>query len=786
MMTNVGFLPDETSSFVGRRAELARLDTALATRRMTTLIGSGGVGKTRLAVRAARAAADRYPDGAWWADLSPLYDDALLLPTVSDAVGLADHTLRMPVEALCEWLSDKRLLLVLDSAEHLRTPCSHLLAELLTTSPGLTVLVTSRQPLDTRGEHVVRVPPLPVDGAPDALRLFEDRLRAGDPRAGLDAPGDRAAAADICRRLEGIPLAIELAAAGIGRHTVAQLATRIGTRFDAPAVAEDLTASRLDLLADDSLWPRRHRTLRTTIGWSHELCTPLERLLWARLTLLRTDFDEETAREVCTGGPLTPPEVDRALQGLVAQSVVQWDGTRYRMLDTLREYGRMWLTELGEERAAADRHARSFLGLARRAHDGWTGPDQISWYHTVADTHLDLCAALDHLLTHDVAAAQEMAGRVGFFWACCGHLSEARGYAQRALDAGPVDGPHRTRLQWVLGVAALLQGDFATAEKYGALCTAIALYDRDDEGMLGATYLSGLTQLMTGRPAAALEAAERVLRMTEPGRPDGAPGEGVAGGPEESGEPGAGEPGEPGGPGAGKPGESAAGTGADPVHGTDGGPVHGTDGDPAPGTGTAPAPESDADPTPGTDADPDPDPAPVESAHRLRCRLITVFALTALGRLGESSRAAAALRRSCERGGEYWTRSYADYQLALITLLQGRPADSAAHARAMLAGKHRLRDSFGIALGLDLLAAAIAAQGAGAQAARVYGTGHAYWRMVGHPQRGTPELGPVRETCELQARAAVGDEAYQRAFERGQSDNAEVGLAAALTSELHF
>ncbi|MFB6652783.1 regulator [Streptomyces microflavus] len=726
MMTKVGFLPEETSSFVGRRAELARLETALTTRRMTTLIGPGGVGKTRLAVRAARAAADRYPDGAWWADLSPLYDDALLLPTVSDAVGLADHTLRMPVEALCEWLSDKNLLLVLDSAEHLRGPCSHLLAELITTSPGLTVLVTSRQPLGTRGEHVVRIQPLPVDGAPDALQLFEDRLRAGDPRAGLEAPGDRAAAADICRRLEGIPLAIELAAAGIGRHTVAQLATRIGTRFDAPVDAEDLTASRLDLLADDSLWPRRHRTLRTTIGWSHELCTPLERLLWARLTLLRTDFDEEVAREVCTGGPLTPHEVDRALQGLVAQSVVQRDGTRYRMLDTLREYGRMWLKELGEERAAADRHARSFLGLARRAHEGWTGPDQITWYHTIADTHLDLCAALDHLLAHDVAGAQEMAGRVGFFWACCGHLSEARGYAQRALDAGPVEGPHRTRLQWVLGVAALLQGDFATAEKYGALCTAIALYDHDDEGMLGATYLSGLTQLMNGEPAAALEAAERVLRMTETAPSDGA--------------------------------------------------------SPEPRTTAADTSEAAG----GSDADFDSDPAPMESAHRLRCRLITVFALTALGRLTESGRAAATLRRSCELGGEYWTRSYADYQLALIALLQGRPEDSATHARAMLAGKHRLRDSFGIALGLDILAAAIAAQGAGAQAARVYGTGHAYWRMVGHPQRGTPELGAVRETCELQARAAVGDAAYQRAFERGQADNAEVGLAAALHSGLQL
>lgn len=697
MMTMVGNLPEETSSFVGRRAELARLHTALTTRRMTTLIGPGGVGKTRLAVRAARAAAHRYPDGAWWADLSPLYDDGLLLPTVSDAVGLADHTLRMPVEALCEWLSDKSLLLVLDSAEHLRAPCSHLLAELLTTSPGLTVLVTSRQPLGTRGEYAVEVPPLPVEGAPDALQLFADRLRAADPRAALDAPGDEAAAADICRRLEGIPLAIELAVAGIGRHSVAQLATRIGTRFDAHGAGdpgEVSPAPRLDLLADASMWPRRHRTLRTAIGWSHELCSPLERLLWARLTPLRTDFDAEVAREVCTGGPLGPDDVDRALQGLVAQSVVQRDGPRYRMLDTLREYGRMWLTELGEERAAADRHAACFLGLARRAHEGWTGPDQVSWYHRVSDAHLDLCAALEHLIAHDVVGAQEMAGRVGFFWACCGHLSEARGYAQRALDAGPVDGPHRTRLQWVLGVAALLQGDFATAEKYGALCTAVALYDRDDEGMLGATYLSGLTQLMTGEPAAALEAAERVLRMT----------------------------------------------------------------------GSVPA----------------------DSAHRLRCHLITVFALTALGRLTESEVAANALRRACERGGEHWTRSYADYQLALIALLQGRPEASAAHARSMLAGKHRLRDSFGIALGLDILAAGIAAQGAGAQAARVYGTGHAYWRMVGHPQRGTPELGPVRETCELQARAAVGDDAYQRAFERGQSDNTEVGLAAALRTELQL
>ncbi|MCX4677773.1 regulator [Streptomyces sp. NBC_01433] len=673
-----GNLPEETSSFVGRKAELARLERALATHRLTTLTGPGGVGKTRLAVRGARLAADRYPDGAWWADLSPLYDDRLLIPTVSDAVGIADHTLRMPVDALCEWLVDKRLLLVLDSCEHLRAACGHLLGEVLTTSPGLTVLITSRQPLGTRGEFLLDVPPLPVDGAPDALRLFEDRVRAVDPGATFDAPGEAAAVAEICRRLEGIPLAIELAAAGTAAQSVEQIAARIG--------------SRLDTLSDDSPRPRRHRALRTTIGWSHELCTPLERLLWARLTPLRTAFDEEVAREVCAAGPLTPDGVGEALRGLVAKSVVKQDGERHQMLDTLREYGRMWLAELGEERAAADRHAACFLGLARRAHAGWTGPEQVSWYHRIADTHLDLCAALDHLLAHDIRAAQEMTGRVGFFWSCCGHLSEARAYAERALAAGPAVGPDRTRLQWVHGVAALLQGDFATAERLGRHCVAEATRDRDDEGLLSATYLSGLNHLMIGQPRAALDEVGRVLRHT----------------------------------------------------------------------GAAPA----------------------ESAYRLRCRLITVFALTALGRLAEAAEGAARLRTLCQAQDEYWIRSYVDYQLALIALFQGRPGESAKHARSMLAGKHRLGDSFGVALGLDILAAAVAAQGAGAQAARIYGTGQAYWRMVGHPQRGTPELGPVRETCERQAREAVGDAAYQRAFERGETDNAEVGLASALQSEL--
>ncbi|MFE7464151.1 ATP-binding protein [Streptomyces sp. NPDC057499] len=672
-------IPEETSSFVGRKAELARLEHTLAAHRLTTLTGPGGVGKTRLAVRAARQAATTHRDGAWWADLSPLHDDGLLIATVSDAVGLSDHTLRMPIDALCEWLVDKDLLLVLDSCEHLRPACAHLLGEILTTSPGLTVLTTSREPLGIKGEQTIEVDPLPVEGAADALALFRDRASAAAPRLALDEPGNAEAATDICRRLEGIPLAIELAAGALGRETVEQVAVRIRSRFDLPA--------------DGSLWPPRHRTLRTAIGWSHELCAPLERLLWARLTVLRGPFDEATARQVCAGGPLTPDGVSRALAGLVAKSVVQRDGTRHRVLDTIREYGRMWLAELHEERAAADRHAACFLGLARDAHAGWTGDDQINWYHRIAESHADLCAALDHLLVHDTAAAQELAGRIGFFWCCCGHLPQTRDYARRALDAGPIVGPHRTRVLWVLGMTLMLQGDYPAARRIGRQCTREAERDGTDEGVLAAAYLSGFTDLMTGRPESGLREAERVLRVT------------------------------------------------------------------------------------GTDS-------PLERAYRLRCRLIIVFALTGLGRLDEAARAAAVLRSACEALDECWTRSYVDYQLALIALMRGEARESAAHARAMLAGKHRMRDRFGIALGLDILAAAIAAQGAGARAARVYGTGQVYWRMVGQPQRGTPELGPLREACERQAREAVGDAVFQRAFERGRRDNAEAGLAAALQGEL--
>ncbi|MFE2377390.1 ATP-binding protein [Streptomyces sp. NPDC059398] len=683
-----GYLPHEATRLVGRENELGHLRNALAGYRLITLTGIGGVGKSRLALRAAGLAAPECPDGAWWADLSPVSGEQLLLPTVCDAVGLSDHTTRNLADALCEWLADKQGLLVLDSCEHLIGSCRSLVGDLLTTAPGLTVLATSRQALGVRGEHVVEIAPLEVDGDRAALTLFTERAEQAVPGLSLADPRTVAAATGICRQLEGIPLALELAVAQLRGSSVEKVAEMLSSRFETLVLGERAGAPRLRTLRHQ---PPRHRTLRTAIGWSHELCEPLERLLWARLSVFRGPFDAESARAVCSGGPLPAAEVDRALRGLTEKSVVGRDGARYRMLDTVREYGRMWIAELGEAEAVAERHAAFCLDLARAADAGWLSPGQSEWYRRVADVHIDLCTAMERLLVTDPGRALELIGLVGFYWSCCGHLHELRGYVERALALHPVPGPVRGRAQWVLGVNALLQGEHDLAHDLGLRCDEDAQQGESTEASLAAGYLLGLSHLMAGRPLAAHTVAVRLpasAGMTE------------------------------------------------------------------------------------------------DSASRRKCRLVEVFALTGLGLLGEARFLATELRDVCAGTGDWWTRSYTEYQLALIALFQDRPGDSAAHARSMLMGKRHIGDAFGIALGLDVLAAALAARGDGERAALVSGTSQAYWRTVGHPQRGTPELGPVREECERAARAAIGDEAYADAFRRGASVRTAPALARALDGQL--
>ncbi|MBT2457442.1 NB-ARC domain-containing protein [Streptomyces sp. ISL-86] len=669
----LGNLPQETASFVGREYELGHLEDLLREERLITLTGVGGVGKSRLALRAAATASVRQarPDGTWWVELSPLRDPGLLTTTVAHAVGVADHSARSLDEELCAWMADKELLLVLDTCEHLVAECRHLVGELLQSAPGLTVLVTSREPLGCPIEQVVEVRPLPCEGPDsDALALFRQRALAATPQAAaaFDDPGRAAVAADVCRRLDGIPLALELAGARLRLWTLEQTAQRLGARFDV------LTDARTALLP-------RHQTMRTAIGWSHELCEPLERLLWARLSVFTGDFDVAAARAVCAGGPLPPSRVERVLAGLVAKSVVRRSeergaGARYTMLDTIREYGHDWLTELGEVRTVADRHAHWYAALSQAADRGWLGPGQVDWYRRMTSEHAQLRTALEHLLGSDPTAALEMAGALWFFWFSCGHLHEGRAFLERAMRAAPRTGAAYTQALWALGLTAMLQGDLDTARELGEECTREAARLADPERELRAAYLHAVSVMMPGDAARALTLAGPRARAGHGGRTNG----------------------------------------------------------------------------PGW----------------LLCRLATGYALCDLGRFEEAAEEALGLREACTELGERWLRAYADYILAVAALGLGEHGEAARHVRAMLSGKRLLGDRFGIALGLDLLAAAVAALGDGELAARLLGTGHAWWRTVGRPQMGgSPSLTALRDRGERQARAAIGDAAYESAFRGG-------------------
>ncbi|NEB77175.1 regulator [Streptomyces sp. SID14478] len=665
-----------TTSFVGRESELGAVKTALTAHRLVTLTGGGGVGKSRLALRVAEQMRDAYADGVWWVDLSNLYDNRLFTATVCDAVDLLDHNPRDPVEALGEWLTGRRILLVFDCCERVRESTRRLVDELLRAAPRLTVLTTSRRSLGVRAEHRIEVPPLSLDDGDsgEAVRLFRDRCAAAAPHVTLDPPAAAATVSAICRRLEGIPLAVELACAQLRESSLAQLSERLG--------------SRLDTLVDETVWPKRHRALRTAIGWSHELCSPLERLLWARLSVFRAPVEVADAQAVCAGGPLGAHEIPGLLERLADQSVLRRDGARYRMLDTLSEYGAMWLAELKEEQTLARLHAAHFATVLEEAESGWLSERQVAWYTRISDSHSDVRAALDHLIAEDPDAALEAVGRTGLFWPCCGHLHESRDYLERVLALDTPPGPSRTRALWALGITLTLQGDHEGALRVGQECADAARQDGTPASALFAAHTLGLTHLMAGRPQDAYEVSDHALINHSTSPPSGAP--------------------------------------------------------------------------------------------QLCCMVIRTFAHSALGRLTEAYEAAVGLRRLSLQYGEHWARSYAFHQLAFIDLLQGRPHEAERNARAMLTSKHNLNDNLGIALALDLLTGANAGQGNGVGAARTSGTGNTFWRMLGHPNHGTPELSEVRERWETQARKAAGDDAYDSAFRAALNDDAEHSLARVL------
>jgi non-specific serine/threonine protein kinase len=369
-------LPAEATGFVGRSEELAAITALLGPARLVTAIGPAGVGKTRLARRAAADVATRFTEGACFIDLSEVRDPGLLASEVAVALrlpGQEEAQARQP-GAVLDYLRGRELLLILDTCEHLVDACAAFADSVLRAAPGVTVLATSRQPLDVPGEHTYPVPPLPVPddvsadrdeaAADDAVELFAQRAAAVLPEFTV-TPDNRASVVRLCRRLDGIPLAIELAAVRLRALPLPELADRVEHGFSV------LTASRRGTTA-------RHKTMRTAVEWSYELCTAAEQALWARLSVFAGSFDMAMAEQVCADESLPADEFFEALIGLVDKSVVLRDqrvSGRYRLLDTLREFGAEKLAEAGLEAVFADRlAARRVAGSAE--FDEYPGNDE--------------------------------------------------------------------------------------------------------------------------------------------------------------------------------------------------------------------------------------------------------------------------------------------------------------------------------------------------------------------------------------------------------------------------
>jgi predicted ATPase len=502
-----GNLPAETTAFVGRSAELGEARRLLGSARMVTVVGPGGVGKSRVGLRAAALAAPGLKHGAWLVECSLISDPALLGHAVVEALRLTDGTTRPPADVLTDHLRERQLLLLLDGTEHLVDAAATLAARLLAAAPGLRILATGRQPLGVAGEHLLPVPPLPADDADSpAVELFVQRAAAALPGFRLGGPGtEPEAVAALCRRLDGIPLALELAAGRLRVLSIEQIAERLDDRF------RILTGGARSALP-------RHQTLCTAIGWSHELCTPAERLLWARISVFAGGFDLDAAEYVCAGDGLPSGEVLDVLSELVAKSIVlreedSGQGARYRLLDTLREYGARWLRDTGAEQQRRRRHRDWYLGLATWGEIEWFSARQSQTGERTRRAHANLRLALDYCLNEpgEEQLALFLGGTLWYFWVGCGHLSEGRHWLERALELAPEPTEARAKALWVSGYMATLQGDLIRARPVLEECRRQAQETGDDRALAYAVHRLGCAALISDELPRATELFEEAL-----------------------------------------------------------------------------------------------------------------------------------------------------------------------------------------------------------------------------------------------------------------------------------
>ena len=369
-------LPQQLTTFVARERELAEVAGLLGETRLLTLLGGGGFGKTRLSLQVAADALDDYPDGVWLVELAPVGDSRLVPQAVASALGVKEDPGHPVLEALLEFARDRRLLLVLDNCEHVVHACAELARQLLATAPGVTILASSREPLNIRGERTYLLAPLTAPqpapalnsaaiGGYAAVQLFVERATAARPEFSI-TDANAGAVAEICHRLDGIPLALELAAARLRSMSVEAIAARLSDRF------------RLLTGGDRTAQPRQ-QTLRALIDWSHDLLEEQERILFRRLAVFAGGFTLDAAERVAAGGDLVQTDVLDLLARLVEKSLVLHDSERYRMLETVRQYADERLQDAGEGGVLRERHLSFYLAFAEQARAKLFGPDQGVW-----------------------------------------------------------------------------------------------------------------------------------------------------------------------------------------------------------------------------------------------------------------------------------------------------------------------------------------------------------------------------------------------------------------------
>ncbi|WP_067676721.1 protein kinase domain-containing protein [Nocardia miyunensis] len=509
-------LPLELTSFVDRRTEVAELKNLLSSSRLVTLTGIGGVGKTRLALRVASTVRREFTDGVRLVELADVSDPSLLVNTVAATVGLRDDPARALPEVVIEYLSTRETLLVLDNCEQLVAAVARLVETWLRACPDLRILVTSREPLDIAGEAVLRVPPLTVPdpdqepslrGLPryDAVTLFADRATAVVPDFEL-TEDNRATVARICSRLDGLPLAIELAAARMQTMSPEQILQRLDDRY-----ALLTRASRTA--------PTRQQTLRWCVDWSYQLCTLAEQRLWAQLSVFAGGFELDAAEQVCGEG-LPPESPLDELSSLVDKSILiraESNGVvRFRMLETIRDYGRQKLRESGEDQLIRRRHLDWCRRLALDAEAGWISDRQPYWVVRLERELPNLRDAFEYCLSEDTEQAAEAglqtAAALLLFWSYLGLYGEGRRWIERVVNhpaQQPI--PDGVKALHAGCVMAAMQGDVQAAAAFAERARVLVQEAPTPMTQALIAYADGAVAFYRGQLAAASSHFERAV-----------------------------------------------------------------------------------------------------------------------------------------------------------------------------------------------------------------------------------------------------------------------------------